>query len=127
MSNKTHDPSHDSRDMNDDQQLMPFAQEPMQSLIIEDVRYKTRLNKKFINRKKYEPKDPRKLLSFIPGTIRKIYTSKGKRVKAGDKLLDIEAMKMVNTIFFENKGTVANIFVKEGDLVPKNFLLAEMK
>jgi biotin carboxyl carrier protein len=97
--------------------------EVFQTLIIEDVKYKTRLTQKFLNRKPYEPVDPKKVLSFIPGTIKKIYTAKGKRVKAGDKLLDLEAMKMVNTMFSEGNGTIAEVLVKEGDLVPKNQLL----
>lgn len=101
--------------------------EPLQTLIIEDVKYKTRYNKKFTNRKLYEPKDPKKIISFIPGTIKKVYLSKGKRVKVGDKLLDLEAMKMVNTIFCEYNGTIADLYVKEGDQVPKNFLLAVYK
>jgi len=101
--------------------------EVFQTLMIEDVKYKTRLTKKFLNRKFYVPADPKKVLSFIPGTIKKIYTSKGKKVKTGEKLLDLEAMKMVNTIFAEENATIADIFVKEGEMVPKNFLLMQFK
>jgi biotin carboxyl carrier protein len=101
--------------------------EVFQTLMIEDVKYKTRLTKKFQNRKFYEPADPKKVLSFIPGTIKKIYTSKGKKVKTGEKLLDLEAMKMVNTIFAEENVTIADIFVKEGEMVPKNYLLMQFK
>lgn len=97
--------------------------EVFQTLIIEDVKYKTRLTKKFLNRKPYEPVDPKKVVSFIPGTIKKIYIAKGKKVKAGEKLLDLEAMKMVNTMFAEANSTIADIYVKEGDLVSKNHLL----
>lgn len=106
----------------------PLAEnEILQTLIIEDVKYKTRFTKKFINRKVYVPKNPKKVFSFIPGTIKKIYVSKGKKAKAGDKLLDLDAMKMVNTIFVEENSTIADIFVKEGDMVPKNHLLVEYK
>jgi biotin carboxyl carrier protein len=97
--------------------------EVFQTLVIEDVKYKTRLTKKFLNRKPYEPVDPKKILAFIPGTIKKIYFSKGKKVKAGDKLIDLEAMKMLNSIFADNNGTIAEIYIKEGDLVSKNHLL----
>jgi biotin carboxyl carrier protein len=97
--------------------------EVFQTLLIEDVKYKTRLSKKFLNRKPYEPVDPKKVLSFIPGTITKIYTAKGKKVKAGEKLLDLDAMKMVNSIFADENNTIAEIYVKVGDLVPKNQLL----
>jgi biotin carboxyl carrier protein len=97
--------------------------EVFQTLLIEDVKYKTRLSKKFLNRKPYVPVDPKKVLSFIPGTITKIYTSKGKKVKAGDKLMDLDAMKMVNSIFAEENNTIADIYVKVGDLVPKGQIL----
>jgi biotin carboxyl carrier protein len=101
--------------------------EVFQTLQIEDVKYKTRLSKKFLNRKPYEPVDPKKVLSFIPGTITKIYTSKGKKVKVGDKLIDLDAMKMVNTIFAEENNTIAEVYVKVGDLVPKSQLLILFK
>jgi biotin carboxyl carrier protein len=97
--------------------------EVFQTLMIEDVKYKTRLTKKFLSRKPYEPVDPKKILAFIPGTIKKIYFSKGKKVKEGDKLVDLEAMKMLNTIFAPDNGIIAEIYVKEGDLVSKNHLL----
>lgn len=97
--------------------------EVFQTLMIEDVKYKTRLTKKFLSRKPYEPIDPKKILAFIPGTIKKIYFAKGKKVKAGEKLVDLEAMKMLNTIFSPSNGTIAEIYVKEGDLVSKNHVL----
>ncbi len=97
--------------------------EAFQTLTIEDVKYKTKLTKKYLKRKPYEPVDPKKVFSFIPGTIKKIYTSKGKKVKAGDKLVDLEAMKMLNTIFANENGTIAEVYIKEGDMVSKNKIL----
>lgn len=94
-----------------------------QSLTIEDVKYKTKLTKKYIGRKPYEPVDPLKVLSFIPGTIKKIYVKKGKKVKTGDKLIDLEAMKMLNTIYAHDNKTVAEVYIKEGDMVSKNKVL----
>lgn len=101
--------------------------EVFQSIVIEDVKYKTKLTSKFTSRKKYEPKNPKHIISFIPGTITKIYTAKGKKLKVGDKILDLEAMKMVNTIFAEDNCVIAEIHVKEGDMVPKNQLLITLK
>ncbi len=97
------------------------------TLIIEDVKYKTRLTKKYLRRKAYEPVDPKKILSFIPGTIKKIYAKKGGKVKAGDKLIDLEAMKMLNTIFANENGVVEDIYIKEGDMVPKSKVLILFK
>ena len=101
--------------------------EVFQTLLIEDVKYKTRLTKKYLNRKPYQPLNPKQVLSFIPGTIKKIYVKKGKKVKAGEKLLDLEAMKMVNTMFAGENNLIADILVKEGDMVPKNQLLILFK
>jgi biotin carboxyl carrier protein len=101
--------------------------EVFQSIVIEDVKYKTRLTSKFAKRKKYEPKNPKEILSFIPGTIIKIYTSKGKKLKQGDRILDLEAMKMVNTIFAEANCQISDVHIKEGDMVPKNQLLITLK
>jgi biotin carboxyl carrier protein len=101
--------------------------EGFQSLVIEDVKYKTRLNKKFLTRKPYEPVDPKKIQSFIPGTIGNVFVKKGKRVKTGQKLLELEAMKMVNTIFAEFDSVILDILVKPGDLVSKNQVLIQLK
>ena len=41
--------------------------------------------------------------------------------------MDLEAMKMLNTIFAHENGTIADIYIKEGDMVPKNQLLLLFK
>ncbi len=96
------------------------------TLIIDNVKYKTMLTKKFLARKVYEPIDFNKVYSFIPGTILKIHVKEGAKVKMGTKLLELEAMKMVNNIVAGVDGIVTKINVKTGDMVPKNFLLIEM-
>jgi len=111
------------KDLKPEETYENLGSEVFQTLMIEDVKYKTRLTKKFLNRKPYEPIDPKKVLAFIPGTIKKIYFKKGKKVKAGEKLVDLEAMKMLNTIFAHENGTIAEIYIKEGDLVSKNHVL----
>ncbi len=111
------------KDVQTNDPVEEIAPEVFQTLIIEDVKYKTRLSKKFLNRKTYEPVNPKKVISFIPGNIKKIYTKKGKKVRAGDKLIDLEAMKMVNTIFAHENHVIEEIYVKEGEMVPKNKLL----
>lgn len=103
------------------------ADEILQSLVIEDVRYKTRLSKKFLARKNYVPQDPKKIVSFIPGTIVNVFVKKGSKVKEGEKLMELEAMKMVNTIFSPADGVLKEVYVKNGDLVTKNQLLLQYK
>ena len=97
------------------------------TLIIDNIKYKTTLTKKYMARKTYEPIDFKKVYSFIPGTIRKIYVKEGAKVKQGTKLLELEAMKMVNNIVAPMDGTILKINVKSGDLVPKSTMLVEMK
>jgi pyruvate carboxylase subunit B len=97
------------------------------SLNIDGVKYKTYLSKKFKSRKKYEDKNPNKILAFIPGTIVDIMIKKGKKVNEGDVLLILEAMKMRNTVVAPHDGTVKRLSVKAGDIVAKNQLMIELE
>lgn len=97
------------------------------TLIIDNIRYKTTLTKKFVTRKVYEPSNPGKIFSFIPGTILKINVKEGAKIKQGTKILELEAMKMANSITAPFDGIVKKINVKTGDMVPKNYLLVELE
>jgi biotin carboxyl carrier protein len=96
-------------------------------LKVDDVGYKTTLTRKFRDRVKYQPKDPKKILAFIPGTIVEVFTKKGKKVTEMDKLLSLEAMKMVNEVVAPMDGVVKKVYVKKGDIVTKNQLLIELE
>lgn len=95
-------------------------------LSVDYVKYKTQLTKKFINRKSYVEKDPRQVAAFIPGTIKKVYVSEDKKVKSGDKLLILEAMKMKNVITCPMDGIIKAVHVKQGEIVAKNAILIEL-
>jgi len=96
------------------------------TIIIDNIKYKTTLTKKFMARKSYEPINFNKVYSFIPGTVRKVFVKEGAKVKKGTQLLELEAMKMVNNITAPVDGIVTKINVKSGDLVSKSVLLVEM-
>jgi len=96
------------------------------SLLIENIKYRTLLTKKYLDKKPYERIDLKKITAFIPGIIKKIYVKKGKRVKEGDKLLILEAMKMKNDIVTPVNGTIKKINVKEGSRVTKKDILIEL-
>jgi biotin carboxyl carrier protein len=98
----------------------------IRTIIIDNIKYKTRLTKKYLARKVYNPLDPGQVFSFIPGTILKVTAKEGMKVKKGDHLLELEAMKMANNIVAPIDGVIKKINVKQGDMVPKNFLLAEI-
>lgn len=97
------------------------------SLFIDGTKYRTRLNKKFENRKAWESPDSRKITSSIAGTIVKVCVKEGQEVRGGDQMLVLEAMKMKNRIMFHTGGTVKKIHVREGEMIPRNFLMLELK
>ncbi len=98
----------------------------LKSLGIEGTRYKTNFTKKFENRQKWEVPDDRKLITFIPGVILKVKVKKGQKVKKGDSLVILEAMKMQNRITIHKDGVIKNIHVKKGQKVMKGMLLLEL-
>jgi biotin carboxyl carrier protein len=65
-------------------------------LNIDSRTYKTRISKKFRNRKPYKPANPRIILSFIPGTVLDIMIKAGQAVHKGDVLMILDSMKMQN-------------------------------
>lgn len=69
---------------------------------------------------------PKNINSELPGTVTKIVAANGQRVKKGDVLLVIEAMKMANDIVSDVEGTVQRIAVTEGQSVNQGDLLVEM-
>ncbi len=72
------------------------------------------------------PKLPRgeQVVAPMPGTIISINTSAGARVKAGDVIFILEAMKMENEIVAPTNGTVKQILVNKGDSVDTDAVLA---
>ena len=97
----------------------------LEKLEIGSAVYLTRLTSKFINRKKWQRPDHRKIRALIPGTIQKIMVREGDMVTAGSPLLILEAMKMRNEVRSPVQGIVAKIHVTEGEQVPKDHLLVE--
>ena len=96
-------------------------------LNVDNTEYKTNLTRTFHLRKPYVPLDKRKIHAFIPGTIRKFYVKEGDKVKIGDKLLILEAMKMKNDLLSPLKGKVKKIYVKLEETVANKQLLIELE
>jgi len=101
--------------------------EEYQLFNFEEVPYKTLFTKKFQNRKPYVPVDPKKVIAFIPGQIMKIYVKEKKRVKKGEPLLILQAMKMNNVLIAPSNCSIKKIYVRSGDQVVKSQLLVDLK
>ena len=69
------------------------------------------------------PAGGEQVTSPMPGTILDIKVSQGASVKKGDVLMILEAMKMENSITTDYAGTVKQILVKPGEIVPTDAVL----
>ena len=102
-------------------------QEKLAVLSLEGGTYETRLTEKFAQRRRFEPQDPRVIKAAIPGVIDTIEATLGKTVNAGDTLMILEAMKMLNRIKAPQDGTVKAISVAAGEKVTKGQVLIEIE
>ena len=64
--------------------------------------------------------------SSMQGTILKIKVKKGDKIKKGDVIATIEAMKMEQEIHSDIQGEIKDIFVKEGDSINSGDLLIQV-
>ncbi len=62
----------------------------------------------------------------LPGVILDVYVKEGDAVKAGQKVMMLEAMKMENIIEAETDGTVSKIHARKGDSVLEGDVLLEI-
>ena len=97
------------------------------TLVIDDTSYETKYTDKFLHRTKYTPANPKHLLAYIPGVIQEIHITAGQKVKWGEKLMVLEAMKMRNDVTAALDGTIKAIHVNRNDKVMKNQLLIEFE
>jgi biotin carboxyl carrier protein len=97
------------------------------TLEVDDTVFETAHTLKFAKRARYAPHDPRKVLCFIPGIVRKVHVKPGQRVRWGDHLLVLEAMKMENDILSPTDGTVKEIIAAPGQMVTKGQVLIELE
>ncbi len=72
---------------------------------------------------KADPADPSQVAAPMPGKVSTVAISKGDRVKAGERLLSIEAMKMETAVYSPRDGIVADVLVKAGSIVEAKDLL----
>jgi biotin carboxyl carrier protein len=100
-------------------------EKPNKYITIWGAKYKTTLTKKYESRKPWQKRDEKVVVSFIPGTVRKIFLEEGQKVKKGDDILIFEAMKMNNVIKCPFNGTVKSIPLETNQKIPKGAILME--
>ena len=99
----------------------------LKSLVIQGAVYKTNYTWKFENRVNWEAPNPNDLYSFIPGTIIDIFVKPKQKVKEGEVLLLLEAMKMQNQVRMPFDGEIVKIHVEKDQIVPRKYLMFEIK
>jgi pyruvate carboxylase len=77
-------------------------------------------------RLKGDPGDPNQACAPMPGMVTEIAVSPGQEVKAGDKLIVLEAMKMLTTVSASADGVVKELLVQKGDQVDSDDLLLRL-
>ncbi len=65
--------------------------------------------------------------SPMPGLIKQVQVEDGQRVKKGERLFVLEAMKMENDIKAPQAGLISAVSTSEGEAVEKNHLLCIIK
>ncbi len=104
-----------------------MSDEPdLRTLVVDGTEYQTRYTRKFAHRKTYVAPDPSEIRAHIPGVIVAVHVRRGQRVRRGDPLLVLEAMKMKNDLTAGHDGVVREIHVEEGQMVAKSQLLLEL-
>jgi pyruvate carboxylase len=78
------------------------------------------------SRQKGDPANPAHACAPMPGMVTDVVVSVGKAVKAGDKLLTLEAMKMLTTVSATTDGVVREVLVRKGDRVDSDDLLLKL-
>lgn len=89
--------------------------------------YMSRTTHNFRARKPWKPVDKTKVLTLIPGLILKVLVKPGQRVRRGEGVVVLEAMKMANEVQSPWAGTVKAILVEEGQVVMKHAVMLELE
>jgi biotin carboxyl carrier protein len=99
----------------------------MKTLIIQGAKYTTTFTRKFEERTNWEAPNENLLYSFIPGTVIDIFVKPKEKVKEGQTLLLLEAMKMQNQVRMPFDGEIVKIYVKKNEVIPNRHLMIEIK
>ena len=101
--------------------------EGMVDMTVNGITMSTKVTSKYLNRPRWSKPDEKQVVSFIPGTIRELFVKEGDVVGENDRLLILEAMKMMNVILSPVKGTVKSVHIRTGDKIAKGKVMIEFE
>lgn len=78
-------------------------------------------------RAKGDSNNPTHAVAPMPGMITEVNTSVGAKVAAGDKLITLEAMKMLTSVCASQDGVVKEVLASKGDSVSADDLLVRLE
>ena len=78
-------------------------------------------------RLKGKPDDSTQACAPMPGMVTEVAVSPGQEVKEGDKLVVLEAMKMLTTVSASQDGVVKEVLVAKGEQVDSDDLLVRLE
>ncbi len=78
-------------------------------------------------RLKGDSNNPLQACAPMPGMVSEVNVTAGKKVEEGEKLVTLEAMKMLTSISAQQSGTVKEILVAKGDTVSTDDLLVVLE
>jgi propionyl-CoA carboxylase alpha chain len=74
---------------------------------------------------KPEANGSNRVLCPMPGLVVSVMVTSGQKIKAGEPLAVIEAMKMENVLRAERDGTVKMVHVRKGDSIAAHSVILE--
>lgn len=94
-----------------------------QVFVVNSGRYLTLTTAKFEKRKIWQRSDTKEIRSIIPGSVIEIFATSGQKLKAGEAILTLEAMKMYTRVEMPFDGVIKSINVAIGDRIPKDIVM----
>ena len=94
-----------------------------QVLVVNSARYLTLTTTKYDRRKMWQKKDHKEIRSIIPGSVIEIFATPGQKMKGGEVLLILDAMKMYTKVEMPFDGVILSVNVEKGDRIPKDAVM----
>lgn len=85
------------------------------------------LGKEAATNLKGEPGNPKHIIAPLPGMVSEVAVKPGEEVKEGDKLVVLEAMKMLTTVSAPENGVVGEVLLKKGQSADTGDLVVSLQ